>query len=308
MFRYIVRRLLQMVLTFFGATFLVYALMFANQDDPLQALAGERAISDTQRAVLTERYHLDEGLLMQYWYYVKGLLTGDLGQSLTGRPIGTMLAEAWPVTLRMALMAIVIAAVLAVAAGVFSAVRRGSVFDHATLVVTLLMLALPIVVTAPLAQLIFALELKWFPPTASRDAPLWDLLLPAIVLASLVLATQLRVTRTSVVENLRADYVRTARAKGLSVKRVIGVHVLRNSLIPVVTLIGVDIGVLISAAIVAENTFNVPGVGYGIARAIRTEDGPLVVGFVGVIVIVFLVVNLLVDLLYAALDPRIRYA
>src|SRR3982750_2866731 len=155
MFRVIVRRLLQMVLTFFGATFVVYALMFAVQDDPIQALVGERPISNSQRAVLTERYHLNDGFLKQYWYYVKGLLTGDLGTSLTGRKISAMLADAWPVTIKLALLAIVISAAIAVSAGVLSAVRRGGIFDHVSLVLTLVVLGLPIVVLAPLAQLIF---------------------------------------------------------------------------------------------------------------------------------------------------------
>jgi len=307
MFRYIVRRLLQMVLTFFGATFIVYALMFANQDDPIQALAGERPITEAQRQVLTERYHLDEPFLKQYWYYMKGLLTGDFGTSLTGRPISDIMQQAWPVTIRLALMAIIIAATVAVTAGVISGIRRGGAFDNVTLLITLIILSLPIVVLAPLAQLIFGIKLGWFTPTAGADATFWALLLPALVLGSLVLATELRVTRSSVAENLRSDYVRTARAKGLSRQRTIGVHVLRNSLIPVITLIGVDIGTLMSGAIVTEGVFNIPGVGFNLFRGIRTEDGPLVVGFVSVLVIVFLVVNLLVDLLYAALDPRIRY-
>lgn len=307
MFRYIVRRLLQMVLTFFGATFIVYGLMFANQDDPIQALAGERPISEAQRLVLTERYHLDEPFIKQYWYYMKGLLTGDFGTSLTGRRISEMMSAAWPVTIRLALIAIVIAVLIAVTAGVISGIRRGGVFDNVTLVVTLVILSLPIVVLAPLTQLIFGVKLGWFPPTSGAHPTFWGLLLPALVLGSLVLATELRVTRSSVAENLRSDYVRTARAKGLSRQRVIGVHVLRNSLIPVVTLIGVDIGNLMSGAIVTESVFNIPGVGFNLFRGIRTEDGPLVVGFVSVLVIVFLVINLLVDLLYAALDPRIRY-
>ncbi|MFI5890653.1 ABC transporter permease [Actinoplanes sp. NPDC051513] len=307
MFRFIVRRLLQMVLTFFGATFVVYALMFAVQDDPIQALVGERPITDSQRTALTARYHLDDSFLQQYWYYVKGLLTGDLGRSLTGRKITEMLADAWPVTLRLSLLAIVIAATVAIVAGVVSGIRRGSIFDNTTLFLTLVVLAMPIVVLAPLAQLVFGIKLGWFPATAGRDASLWQLLLPAAVLGSLVVATELRVTRASVAENLRADYVRTARAKGLTGKRVIGVHVLRNSLIPVITLIGVDIGALMSGAIITEKVFNIPGVGFNLWRGIRTEDGPLVVGFVSVLVIVFLVVNLIVDLLYAALDPRIRY-
>jgi oligopeptide transport system permease protein len=307
MFRYIVRRLLQMVLTFFGATFIVYALTFANADDPIQALAGERPITPSVRQALTERYHLDDPFLLQYWYYLKGLLTGDFGTSLTGRRIADIMAQAWPVTIKLALLAIVIAATVAIVAGVISGIRRGGIFDNVTLVLTLVVLSLPIVVLAPLAQLIFGIKLGWFPPTAGREATFYALLLPAIVLGSLVVATELRVTRASVAENLRSDYVRTARAKGLSRSRVIGVHVLRNSLIPVITLIGVDIGGLMSGAIVTEGVFNIPGVGYNLLRGIRTEDGPLVVGFVSILVIVFLVVNLLVDLLYAALDPRIRY-
>ena len=308
MFRYLVRRLLQMVLTFFGATFIVYALTFANADDPIQALAGERPITPSVRQALTERYHLDDPFFLQYWYYLKGLLTGDFGTSLTGRKISAMMTQAWPVTIKLALLAIVIAAGVAIVAGVISGIRRGGIFDNVTLALTLVVLALPIVVLAPLTQLIFGIKLGWFPPTAGRDAGLYELLLPAIVLGSLVVATELRVTRSSVAENLRSDYVRTARAKGLSRRRVIGVHVLRNSLIPVITLIGVDIGGLMSGAIVTEGVFNIPGVGFNLLRGIRTEDGPLVVGFVSILVIVFLVVNLLVDLLYAALDPRIRYA
>jgi len=307
MFRYIVRRLLQMVLTFFGATFLVYALTFANQDDPIQALAGERPITEAVRRVLTERYHLDEPFLVQYWYYMKGLLTGDFGTSLTGRKISDMMEQAWPVTIQLATIAIVIAATLAVTAGVVAGIRRGSIFDNVTLIITLIILSLPIVVLAPLTQLIFGIKLGWFPPTTGSHPSFWALLMPALVLGSLAVATELRVTRSSVAENLRSDYVRTAKAKGLSRKRVIGVHVLRNSLIPVVTLIGLDIGGLMSGAIVTEQVFNVPGVGFNLFRGIRTEDGPLVVGFVSILVIVFLVVNLLVDLLYAALDPRIRY-
>ena len=307
MFRYLIRRLLQMVLTFFGATFIVYALMFANQTDPIQALAGERPITDSQRQALTERYHLDEPFLGQYWHYMKGLLTGDFGISLTNRKIGDMMADAWPVTIRLALIAIVFVAVVAIVAGVISGIRRGGTFDNATLLLTLVVLAMPIVVLAPLARLVFGIQLGWFPPTATRDAGFYELLLPALVLGSLVIATELRVTRSAVAENLRSDYVRTARAKGLTNRRVVGVHVLRNSLIPVITLIGVDLGNLMSGAIVTEGVFNIPGVGFNLFRAIRTEDGPLVVGFVSVLVIVFLVVNLLVDLMYAALDPRIRY-
>ncbi|MEE6263298.1 ABC transporter permease [Plantactinospora sonchi] len=307
MFRYFVRRVLQGVLTFFGATFIVYALMFANQDDPLQALAGEKPLAPNVRQALTERYHLDEPFIAQYGHYMRGLLTGDFGISLTNRKISDMMQQAWPVTFRLALFALIIAVLVAVTAGVVSGIRRGGPFDTVTLFITLVLLALPIVVLAPLAQLLFGVQLKWFPTTAGAEPGLYQLMLPALVLASLVIATQLRVTRASVAENLRSDYVRTARAKGLSKRRVIGVHVLRNSLIPVVTLIGLDLGGLMAGAIVTEGVFNIPGVGFNLFRGIRTEDGPLVVGFVSILVIVFLVVNLIVDLLYAVLDPRIRY-
>lgn len=307
MFRYFVRRVLQGVLTFFGATFIVYALMFANQDDPLQALAGEKPLPPNVRQALTERYHLDEPFIFQYGHYMRGLLTGDFGISLTNRKISEMMEQAWPVTFRLAVFALIIAVLVAVTAGVVSGIRRGGPFDTVTLFITLVLLALPIVVLAPLARLLFGVQLGWFPPTSGAEPGLYQLTLPAFVLASLVIATQLRVTRASVAENLRSDYVRTARAKGLSKRRVIGVHVLRNSLIPVVTLIGLDLGGLMAGAIVTESVFNIPGVGFNLFRGIRTEDGPLVVGFVSILVIVFLVVNLIVDMLYAVLDPRIRY-
>src|SRR4029453_5771840 len=150
--------------------------MFAATDDPLQVLAGERPITDSQRTALTERYHLNDSFLQQYWYYVKGLLTGDLGTSLTGRKISDMLADAWPVPLRLSLIAIIIAATIAIVAGVVSGTRRGSIFDNAPLFVTLIVLAMPIVVLAPLAQLLFGIKLGWFPATAGKDASLWQLL------------------------------------------------------------------------------------------------------------------------------------
>ncbi|MDR7279346.1 ABC transporter permease [Catenuloplanes atrovinosus] len=307
MIRYIVRRLLQGVLTFFGATFVVYALMFANQDNPLQALAGERPISENVRQALTERYHLNEPFIVQYGYYMRGLFQGDFGQSLTGKDISEMLELAWPNTFRLAVMAVVFAALIGILAGVVAGIRRAGIFDHTTLIITLVLISIPIVVLAPLMQLFFGVELKWFPATAGADPSFYALMLPAIVLGAGSLATYSRLTRTSVVENLRADYVRTAKAKGLARNRVIGVHVLRNSLIPVVTYIGVDLGSLMAGAIVTEGVFNIPGVGSSLFRGITTEDGPLVVGFVSILVIIFIVANLIVDLLYAVLDPRIRY-
>ncbi len=311
MFRYIVRRLLQMVLAFFGTTLIVYALMFAGQGDPIQALAGERPVSAVQRAYLTEKFHLDktgiDGFFYRYFDYLGNLVRGDLGESLTGRRISDIMAAAWPVTAKLALIAIVVAIVFGVTAGVIAGLRRGSFFDNSTLLLTLLVLGVPTIVLAPLAQ--YFLGVKWplFPPTAGAQPSLYALLLPGIVLGSLSLATALRLTRTSVAENLRSDYVRTAKSKGLPARRIVGVHVLRNSLIPVVTFLGVELGNLMSGAIITEGVFNIPGVGFNLFRAIKTEDGPLVVGIVSILVLVYLVSNLVVDVLYAVLDPRIRY-
>ncbi|GAA1872334.1 ABC transporter permease [Asanoa iriomotensis] len=307
MARYIIRRLLQMVVTFIGTTFVVYALMFANQNDPLQALAGDRPVSDNVRQVLTEQYHLNEPFLVQYGYYMQGLLTGDLGRTLTGRPIGDVMSDAWPNTIKLALLALFFATLFGITAGLVAGLRRGSIFDNTTLALTLVVVGLPIIVLAPIAQLVFGVKLGWFPTTAGARPSLYGLILPALVLGAASTATMMRLTRASVAENVRADYVRTARAKGLSARRVVAVHVLRNSLIPVITLIGVDLGTLMAGAIVTEGVFNIPGVGSKLLLGIQTEDGPLVVGFVSVLVIVFLVTNLLVDLLYAVLDPRIRY-
>jgi oligopeptide transport system permease protein len=307
MVRYVIRRLLQMILTFFGATFVVYALMFANQNDPIQALAGERPVSDALRESLVNHYHLDQPFLVQYGYYMRGLLTGDFGETLSGREISDIMAQAWPLTIELALLAMVFAAVFGIAAGVYAGLRRGGAFDTTTLAVTLLVIALPIIVLAPMAQLLFGVKLGWFPTTAGAQPSLYGLILPAMVLGAASLATMLRLTRASVAENMRADYVRTARSKGLAGRRVVGIHVLRNSLIPVITLIGVDLGTLMAGAIITEGVFNIPGIGSKLLLGIQTEDGPLVVSLVSVLVVVFLLTNLIVDLLYAVLDPRIRY-
>ena len=306
MVRFVVRRLLQMVIVFFGTTLVVYAMTFGAQGDPIQALAGEKPVSAAQRAYLTEHFHLDHGFWYRYADYVGGLLRGDLGDTLTLRPISSVLAGAWPYTLKLAGLAMVVVVVVGVGAGVLAGVRRGGLFDAATLALTLVVIGVPVVVLGFLGQYLLGIRLRLFP--VANEGDLYSLILPALLLGMLSLATTVRLTRTTVVENLRANYAKTARAKGLSRTRVVGVHVLRNSLIPVVTFLGVELGSLMAGAVVIENIFNIPGVGFTLARAVRTEDGPTVVTIVSLLVIVFLVVNLAVDLLYAVLDPRIRYA
>ncbi len=310
MFRYIVRRLLQMVVAFFGTTLIVFALMFAGRGDALtvaRSLAGERPVSEAQLNKLIEEFHLNDSFFAQYFYYITGLLRGDFGTSLTGQPISDILARAWPVTAKLAVVAILFAILFGVTSGIIAGIRRGGIFDNATLVLTLVVIGIPSIVLAPVSQYLFAVKWPIFPATAGAQPNLYQLLLPGMVLGSLSLATALRLTRTSVGENLRSDYVRTARSKGMPPRRVIGVHVLRNSLIPIVTFLGVELGNLMGGAIVTEGVFNVPGVGQYLFRSIRTGDGPLVIGFVSILVIVYLVINLTVDVLYAVLDPRIRY-
>lgn len=309
MFRYLMRRLLQMILVFVATTFIVYSLMYATGGDPIQALAGERPVSDTLRAQLTKEYGLDQPFLVRYWNYLTGLLQGDFGKSLTGREIGGadgIIATALPVTAKLALIAVITTILVGVTAGILAAMRRGGIFDNSTLVLTLIIIGIPTVVLAPLAQLIFTIKLPWF-PTTSGEGTLYALLLPGIILGALSVATAMRLTRASFTENQQSDYVRTARSKGLPTRRVIGVHVLRNSLIPIVTFLGIELGALMAGAIVTEGVFNVPGVGFNLFRGLQTEDTPLVVGLVSVLVIIFLLANLIVDLLYAVLDPRIRY-
>jgi len=307
MARFILRRLFHAVLTFVGATLIVYALMFSIASDPLQALAGERPLSESQRAQLTAQYRLDEPFLVQYGYYMKGLLTGDMGRTITGRPIADVLAEAWPRTLRLAVIAMGIIIVFGVIGGVFAGLRRGGAFDQTSLALTLVVIGTPVFVLGTVFQTVFAVELGWFRPSYAPELGLATYVLPAIVLGMLSLATAMRLTRTSVVENLRADYVRTANAKGLTWRRVVSVHVLRNSLIPVLTFLGTEFGALMSGAMVTEGIFNIPGVGGRLFQGIRLEDGPLVVTIVSLLILIYLVVNLVVDLLYAVLDPRIRH-
>jgi oligopeptide transport system permease protein len=311
MFRYLIRRILQMIVAFFGTTLLVYALMFAAQNDPIQALVGEKPVSEAQREVLTKQFHLDKtgfgGFMYRYWDYISHLLRGQFGLSLTGQPISQIITRAWPYTLTMAAIAIVMVMVLGVGFGVIAGIRKGGLFDNATLLVTLILIGVPVLVIGILARYLLALKWGIF-PVSSTDGTFYELILPGLVLGSLSLATALRLTSTSVAENLGADYVRTANSKGLSRARVIGAHVLRNSLIPIVTFLGVEIGNLMAGAIITERIFNVPGIGFNLYKAINTEDGPTVVSIVSVLVVVFLVLNLIVDLLYAVLDPRIRYS
>lgn len=305
---YVLRRLLQMIPVFLGATFLIFFLVLGMPGDPLASLCGERGCDPATSAALREQFHLGEPLHIQYYEYMKGILTLDFGQTFSQRPVTEVMAQAFPITIRLALVAFVIEILIGIPLGLLGGMRRGKFFDHSILIGTLLVISIPIFVVGFLAQYYLGVRLGWFSPTVSGEAPWSELLLPGIVLGSVSLAYIMRLTRTSVVENIHADYVRTAIAKGLPQRRVVTVHLLRNSMIPVVTYLGADLGALMAGAIVTERIFNIKGVGGTLFDAINRGEAPTVVSFVVILVIVYLVANLLVDLFYAVLDPRIRYA
>jgi oligopeptide transport system permease protein len=303
--RYIIRRLLQLIPVFIGTTFLIFALVFAIPGDPIRALAGDRPLPPAVQEELRDRYNLNDPLVVQYGKYMVGLLQGDFGEDFRGRPVSDIMAERWPITIQLALMAFAVEVVIGIAAGILAGLRRGSFLDNLVRISTVVVISIPIFVLGFTAQILFGVRWPIFP--VAYNGTFYSLILPALVLASTSLAYIARLTRTTLAENLRADYVRTAVAKGLSRLRVIGVHTLRNSLIPVVTFLGVDLGALMGGAVVTEGIFNVPGVGNQLYRSILAQESTVVVGIVTALVLVYLFANLIVDLLYAVLDPRIRY-
>ncbi|MDO5617204.1 ABC transporter permease [Kocuria sp.] len=305
---YLVRRLLQMIPVFFGAIFIVYFLMFATSGDPTAALCGDRGCTPATKAALEAQYNLDQPFLIQFLLYLKGVFTLDLGNNFSGRPILSVIAETFPNTVKLALIAIVFESVVGVTLGLIAGLKKGTWIDSSLLFLSLLVISIPVFVLGFVAQFVVGIKLGWASPTVGTGAPLQDLLLPGMVLGSISLAYVVRLTRNSVAETKTADHVRTATAKGLTPGRVRNGHVLRNSMIPVVTYVGADLGALMGGAIVTESIFNINGIGNQLYRSINIGDGAMVVSLVTLIVIVFVVANLLVDLLYAVLDPRIRYA
>jgi oligopeptide transport system permease protein len=308
MVRYLGRRLLQLIPVFLGATLLIYAMVFAMPGDPVAAMGGDRGLSPAVADQIRAQYNLDQPFFVQYLLFLKGIFTLDFGKSFSGQPVMEVIASAYPVTLKLALMALVIETVFGVLFGLYAGLRKGKFFDGTLLVVSLVVIAAPTFVIGFLLQFFVGVQWQLLPATVGADHSVKALLMPAIVLGAVSFAYVLRLTRTSVAENLTADHVRTATAKGLSRGRVVNVHVLRNSLIPVVTYLGADLGALMGGAIVTESIFNIHGVGGTLYAAIIKGDPSTVVSFVTILVIVYIVGNLIVDLLYAVLDPRIRYA
>jgi len=304
--RYVARRLLLTIPVLIGASFLIFAMVYALPGDPIRALAGDRPLAPAVVAQLRQEFNLNDPLLVQYGKYVADLFQGDFGTDFAGRPVWDLIERRMPVTATLALVSVLFEIIIGIAAGVLAGIRRNGFFDNLMLVTTTLIVSIPILVLAFYSQYIFGLKLGWFPIAGIQEG-LYSYVLPGLVLASGSLAYVARLTRTSMAENLRADYVRTARAKGLPPRTVVVRHTLRNSLIPVVTFIGADVGALMGGAIVTETVFNIPGIGRGVFDAIKSQEGAVVVGITVLLVGVFIFFNLVVDLLYAVLDPRIRY-
>jgi oligopeptide transport system permease protein len=305
---YILRRILQVIPVFLGATLLIYFMVFAMPGDPIAALFGDRPPNPNLLEQIRDEYHLNDPFIVQYFYYILGVFQGDFGVSFSGQQVSEVLARTFPVTLRLAVLAIAIELTLAIVIGTISGLRKGKFFDNTALVVALVFVGIPVFVLAFLAQYFLAIQLGWFRPTVGGQNGFIDLLLPALVLGVSLYATSMRLTRASVIDTLNQDWVRTAYSKGLSRRRVVPVHVLRNSLIPTITNTATNFGVLLVGATVTEGIFNVPGVGNTLYQATIRQEGPTVVSFVTVFVILYVLVNLVVDLLYGLLDPRIRYA
>jgi oligopeptide transport system permease protein len=290
-----------------GTTFLIFMMVWALPGDPFAGRCGQRPCAAAFVQAETERLHLDQPLVVQYGYFLLNMLHGDFGTLSNGDTVLHQLTRAFPITIKLTAVAITFEIVLGIGLGIIAALRRGRAFDRFTLLSSLVAISFPIFVIGFVIQYVFGVRLGWFRVTVQPGAPWQDLIMPGFVLASLSLAFVLRLTRASLLETLNADHVRTAIAKGLPRGLVIRRHIVRNSLIPVVTYIGADVGILIGGAIVTEGIFNIQGIGGLLYTAIRLRENATVVSVTTVLVLLVLIVNLLVDLFYAVLDPRIRY-
>jgi len=335
MLRFLLTRLSLVIPTFFGMTLLAFFLIRLVPGDPIETLAGERGIDPMRHEMLRKEYGLDRPVMVQYGIYISRVLHGDLGKSMiTQTPVLSEFGALFPATIELALCAIIFALVVGIPAGIIAAVRRNSIFDHGVMGVSLTGYSMPIFWWGLLLILLFSVQLGWTPVSGrisvqyfiepvtgflTVDALLSGekgafksavshLILPTVVLGTQPLAIIARMTRSAMLEVLGEDYIRTARAKGLSTIRVIAVHALRNALIPVVTVIGLQIGVLFTGAILTETIFSWPGVGKWLIEAISRRDYPVLQGGVLLLGLVVMAVNLLVDVTYGVINPRIRKA
>ncbi len=339
MIKYIAKRVVQFIPVFLGVTLILFVMQNVVPGDPIKLIAGEKKLDPQTEINLRISYHLietdadgnplydEEGntietpLWKRYIAYVGGLLQGDLGRSYqqNGKEVTSILEQKYPYTFRLALVAIVVESIIGIGAGMISAIKRYSAWDVGVTLVTSGMVAMPAFWFGMLQQLFWGIFLKnvtdgaFYLPISGVGGPHAEFeswvyyILPALTLAAVSTAYTARIMRSQLLEVLNQDYIRTARAKGLSRRAVIWRHALKNALIPVVTYIGMDFGGMLAGAILTETVFNWPGIGFETYRAITQRDWPIVMGSVTVIVLVVMVINLVVDISYAFLDPRIRF-
>ncbi len=312
---YVLKRVLSLVPTLIGVTILVFLMVRLIPGTVVDQMIGAEArVDESTRASMRAFFGLDQPLHVQYWSWLSGLLRGDLGQSWrSGLPVSKMIFDRLAVTAELGLAALAVSLLVGIPLGVLSAVRENTRLDHVARIVSLFSLSIPIFWQAAMLILASSLWFNWVPPVEyappTRD-PLGNLkqmVLPAIVLGTVVAAQVMRMTRSSLLEVLRHDYVRTARAKGLAERLIVSRHAFKNALVPIITVIGVQVGYLLGGAVVTEEVFTLPGVGRLVLNAVYERDYPLVQGTILFIAALFMLSNLVVDLLYAYLDPRIRY-
>lgn len=307
MLKYIVRRLLETIPVLVGITLLLFLLLYVIPGDPARVMIPKGASPQVIKNI-QEKFGLDQPLYIQYFKYLGNVVRGDFGISYRfRRPVIDILAEHYPNSVKLALVAILIEIIIGIIAGVISAVRQYSFLDSVVTLSTTLAVCVPVFWLGMMLQLFFGLKLGWLPISGRGDGSWQYYILPSLTLASVSTAYVARMTRSSLLEVLHADYVRTAYAKGLTGLRVIFIHALKNALIPVVTIIGLDLGALMGGAILTETVFSWPGVGRVIYLAVLQRDAPVVLGGTLILLLIFIFLNLLVDVSYVFLDPRIRY-
>ena len=311
---YVLRRLFQMLPVLLIASFAIFAMIYAVPGGPVAVIVGENA-GPEEIAAAIQRYGLDRPMVVQYADWLGRAATGDFGLSLHSRqPVLQLIGERLPATLQLALAAIVVALVIGIPVAIASAVKPNSWLDRLLSGWSALALGVPTFWLGILLILLFAVELRWL-PSASRHVPFWEspvdalrsLALPAITLGTYVSGILARFLRASLIGEARADYVRTARAKGVPENRIVGFHIMRNALLPFVTTVGLMMANFIGGAVVTEAVFTYPGLGRLLIQAISTRDYPLIQGCILVILIAYMLINLAVDMLYAWIDPRIEY-
>ncbi|HAI69188.1 MAG TPA: glutathione ABC transporter permease GsiC [Gammaproteobacteria bacterium] len=306
MLSFLFSRLLSTVIVVLGVVTIVFLLIHLVPGDPVQAMLGESA-TPTDLEALREALGLNQPLLMQWWHYMTGLLQGDFGNSLYSKePIIDILIERFPATLELALAGLCIAVLIALPFGSIAALRKDSLWDNGSMVFSLLGVSIPNFWLGPMLILFFSLTLDWF-PVSGREGPL-SLVLPALTLGTALAAILARMVRSTLLEVLNEDYIRTARAKGLRESAVVIHHALRNAALPIITVLGLQLGTLLGGAVITEIIFAWPGIGQLTIDAIHRRDYPVVQACILLISLSYVLVNTLTDIMYAWLDPRVRYS